>query len=71
MYTIEELEAHIENIAKLKAEFESASSAILPPSPAALSIGRRRRLICGYGAGAERRYVMRAGEDFGLPSRGP
>jgi hypothetical protein len=33
IYTIEELEAHIENIAKLKAEFESASSAILPRLP--------------------------------------
>ena len=32
MYTIEELEAHIENIAKLREEFESASFAIFPRS---------------------------------------
>jgi hypothetical protein len=34
MYTIEELEAHIENVSKLRAEFERASSAVLPrPQP--------------------------------------
>jgi len=32
MYTIEELEEHIENVAKIKAEFESASYGVLPRS---------------------------------------